>query len=82
MYRLWYPAALTLAVGVSALTVWPFIRNKSLGDQYVQELSTYIRTQLPIDAPVAVYGIGEIAFASQHPIAIPEALPVLERFHL
>jgi hypothetical protein len=85
LFRICYALALITAVLVSSFTVWPFIRNKAIADQTIVQLSDYIKTNLPPNAPVAVYAIGEIAFISQHPIidtggiTRPEAIPYLNR---
>ena len=57
-----------LAIALSVIATWPFVHNKSLEDAAVAEYSLWIKNNLPPDAPVAVYSIGEIAFISQHPI--------------
>ena len=84
-YRAAFSLALIAGVGISALTVWPFIRNKTIHDQALSQVAAYLRTQLPLDAPVAVYSIGELAYVSQHPIVDiggitrPGAIPYLNR---
>lgn len=61
-------ATLVAAIGVSLVIARPFVRNKGINCDAVRDLAMYIRTQLPPEAPVAVYSIGEIAFVSEHPI--------------
>jgi hypothetical protein len=68
LYRVCYVASITFAVVISVTAVWPFIRNKSIGDGDIARFSVFVRTQLPPDAPIALFGIGEIAFLSEHPI--------------
>ena len=81
--RILYLAALLSAVAISIVTVRPFIRNKGFDCQRIRDLALFMRDRIPRDAPVAVYSIGEIAFASQHPIVDtggitqPGALPYL-----
>jgi hypothetical protein len=84
-YQAAFGVALIAGVAISVLTVWPFIRNKTIGDQAIAQVATFIRTQLPPDAPVAVYAIGELSYVSQHPIidiggiTRPGAIPYLTR---
>jgi hypothetical protein len=81
--RVVYLAALVAAVAVSLITVRPFIRNKGINCDVTKDLAIFIRDHIPSDAPVALYGIGEIAFLSQHPIidtggiTRPGAIPYL-----
>ncbi len=81
--RILYIAALAAALAVSLVEARPFIRNKEFNCQITQDLALYIRDRLPPDAPVAAYSIGQIAFASQHPlidisgITRPGAVPFL-----
>jgi hypothetical protein len=83
-YQAAFTVALILGVAISALTVWPFVRNKSIHDRTLTQAAAFIRT-LPPDAPVAVYSIGQLAFESQHPIidtggiTRPDAIPYLNR---
>lgn len=78
-----YAAALVTGIIVSMITVRPFVHNKGVNCQAIREMATFIRNQLPPDAPVATYSIGQIAFDSQHPIidtggiTRPEAIPYL-----
>jgi hypothetical protein len=81
--RFLYAAVFVLGVFVSVITVRPFIRNKSVTCQNIRKLALFMHDNLPPDALVAVYSIGEIAFDSQHPIldtggiTRPDALPYL-----
>ena len=56
------------AVLVSVLLVHPFIRNKGLHDQGVAQLASFISRELPADAGVAVYSIGQLGFMVTNPI--------------
>ena len=81
--RVVYALALLYAAIVSVVVARPFIRNKGINCQAVNDLAVFIRDRVPPTAPVAAYGIGEIAFVSQHPIVDtggitrPEAIPYL-----
>ena len=81
--RVVYVAALVAAIAVSVITVRPFIRNKGINCDVTKDLAIFIHDHIPSDAPVALYGIGEIAFLSQHPIVDtggitrPGAIPYL-----
>jgi hypothetical protein len=83
VYRAVYAAALLAALAISLITVRPFVRNKGIDDQATQDLALFIRDHIPPDAPVAVYGIGEVVFYSEHPIVDtggitqPGAIPYL-----
>jgi hypothetical protein len=66
--RIVYVLALLVAAASSILIVRPFLRNKAYNCQTDRDLALFLRNQLPPDAPVAVYSIGEIAFVSEHPI--------------
>jgi hypothetical protein len=66
--RVVYIASLAVALAVSLLVARPFIRNKALNCRAVDGYALFIRNQIPSDAPVAAYAIGQIAFVSQHPI--------------
>jgi hypothetical protein len=78
-----YVIGLAVAVGVSVLVVVPFIRNKAIACDDVTVFAHYLHDQLPPDAPVAIYSIGQVAFVSQHPIVDtggitqPESIPYL-----
>ena len=78
-----YVLALLYAAIVSVAVVRPFIRNKGIYCQTVRDLALFIRDHVPPTAPVAVFGIGEIAFLSHHPIVDtggitrPEAIPYM-----
>jgi hypothetical protein len=78
-----YGLALIGAIGVSGIVVHPLIRNKGLNCIASQDLALFIRNQIPPDAPVATYVIGQLAFVSQHAIVDtggivqPESIPYL-----
>ena len=59
-------ATVVVAIAVSLAIVRPFVWNKGVDCDAVRGLAMYIRTNVPPDAPVAVYSIGEIAFVSEH----------------
>ena len=61
-------AAIAAGAGVSIAIVVPFLRNKSRNCDAVRQMARFIHDRLPPDAPVAAYGIGQIAFESEHPI--------------
>jgi hypothetical protein len=83
IYRLVLIACLAFAAFISVVSVWPFIRNKNIYVETVRQQSLFFHNQLPPDAPVAGYNIGEIAFFSEHPIVDtggitrPGAIPFL-----
>ncbi|MDO9235710.1 MAG: hypothetical protein Q7U28_06705 [Aquabacterium sp.] len=69
--RLVYPlagATVVFAFLVSVLLVHPFVRNKGEHDQGVAQLATFISRELPVDAGVAVYSIGQLGFMVGNPI--------------
>jgi len=78
-----YLAALAAGVAISVVIVVPFLRNKSQNCDAVRQMARFIHDRLPPDAPVAAYGIGQIAFESEHPIVDtggitqPGAIPYL-----
>jgi hypothetical protein len=67
-FRAAWIVALCAGAIVSCANTWPLISNKVECDRVTAEASLWIRNDLPPDAPVAVYGIGQIAFISEHPI--------------
>jgi hypothetical protein len=83
IYRLALAGCLVFAAAISIFTVWPFIHNKDIYVETVRQQSIYFQQQLPSNAPVAGYNIGEIAFFSEHPIldtggiTRPGAIPFL-----
>jgi hypothetical protein len=83
IYRPALIACLAFAAAISIVSVWPFIRNKNVFVETVRQQSLFFHNQLPPDAPVAGYNIGEIAFFSEHPIVDtggitrPGAIPYL-----
>ena len=78
-----YSAPMVAALCVSLAVVAPLIRNKAQNCATGERIAAYIRQQVPADAPVAAYSIGQIAFQSEHPIIDtsgimrPEAIPHL-----
>jgi hypothetical protein len=66
--RIVYAASLAAALIVSVVTTRPFIRNKAINCQVTQDFAIFIRDHIPPNASVALYGIGQIAFVSEHPI--------------
>ncbi len=74
--------ALCFGVLVSALATWPLISAKKQVDRSYAELAEYVR-QLPPEAGVANYSIGEAAFLSRHliidtgGITRPSLIPLL-----
>jgi hypothetical protein len=78
-----YVLALLYAAIVSVTVARPFIRNKGIDCQTARDLALFIRDHVPPTAAVAAFGIGELAFVSQHPIVDtggitrPEAIPYL-----
>jgi hypothetical protein len=66
--RVIYLTTLLAAAVVSLAIVRPFITNKGIDCDQTTDMALFIRNQLPPDAPVAMYAIGQIAFISQHPI--------------
>ncbi len=85
LYRVGMAGSLVLAIVISAGSVRPFIRNKAALDAEIKDFAQVIRTQVPPDALVADYSIGEVAFYSEHPIldiggiTRPEAIPYLNQ---
>jgi hypothetical protein len=68
VYRVSLLGALLAATMVSAVVTWPLIRNKVVGDQKIEQEAAFVHNDLPSDAPLAIYAIGEMAFDSQHPL--------------
>jgi hypothetical protein len=60
--------AVVVALGISVISTWTFIANKTQLDRVIEQAAYWIDGNLPPDALVATYGIGEIAFVSRHPI--------------
>lgn len=63
-----FVAAIAVGASVSIAIVVPFLRNKSQNCDAVRQMARFIHDRLPPDAPIAAYGIGQIAFESRHPI--------------
>ncbi len=69
--KLWRPAAgltalLTLFLSVTA--TWTLVHVKTLSDTENAAMSSWIRQNIPPDAPIAMFNIGEVAFLSEHPV--------------
>ncbi|HEV2645112.1 MAG TPA: hypothetical protein VGU46_01975 [Acidobacteriaceae bacterium] len=68
-------------IAVSMIATRPLIANKAEGRRLGDALALYVRNNLPSNAPVAAYSIGQLAFMSEHPIidtggiTRPEAIP-------
>jgi len=81
--RVLYLASLAAALAVSVIIARPLIRNKAINCDVMQGFALFMHDHIPPDAPVAVYGIGQIAFVSEHPIVDtggitrPGAIPYL-----
>jgi hypothetical protein len=82
-YRLCLSVALVFALALSTFSVWLFVRNKAISDGIVAELASFIKLQLPADAAIADYSIGEMAFLCERTvvdtggITRPGAIPFL-----
>lgn len=48
--------------------VVPHVANKKDHSQVISRASAFIRQHIPVQDPVAVYAIGQIAFESRHPL--------------
>jgi hypothetical protein len=57
-----------IGLGTVAAIVFPHVSNKVELVNTVSSAVAFIREKLPADAPIAVYGIGQVAFESRHPI--------------
>jgi hypothetical protein len=83
LYRICLIGSLAAAAFISIFSAWPFIRNKGIFVEEARQQALFIRNELPADAPVADYSIGEIAYYSEHPIidtggiTRPGAIPYL-----
>jgi hypothetical protein len=66
-----YPGLVLVMLGygavVSLLSTRPLVKNKVADDALYAQLAACMRN-LPLDAPVALYPIGETAFLSEHPV--------------
>lgn len=73
-----------LALVDSVAYAWPNVHNKVAGDRALADLSRWVTRNLPPDAAIALYPIGEIAFLSQHPVVDtggimqPSAIPYMD----
>jgi hypothetical protein len=62
-------AAMTVSsLAILILIVYPHVSNKIKLVKTLTAAAAYMRDNLPPDAPVAVYAIGQLAFESRHPI--------------
>ena len=85
--RVWANRVVAVMVAVSmatvALIVFPHVTNKVKLVKNVSAAAQFIRNNLPANAPVAVYSIGQFAFDGRHPlidiggITRPDVLPIL-----
>ena len=57
-----------VSVATLGLTVIPHVENKKETVRLFAQVGSYLQDQVPKDAPVAVYAIGELAFTSRHPL--------------
>jgi len=55
-------------LGVLTTIVYPHVSNKIKLVKTLSIAAAYIRDNLPPEAPVAVYAIGQLAFESRHPL--------------
>jgi len=61
--------AMVLAATLTiSLVVVPHLINKQKYIDVLAQISRYLRDQMPRQAPVAVFAIGEVAFESRHPL--------------
>jgi hypothetical protein len=78
-----FAAIMVVSIVELALIVVPHVTNKVRLASNVSTAVEFIRNKLPPDAPIAVYGIGQYAFESRHPlidmggITRPGVLPYL-----
>ncbi len=81
-YRFCVRVSIFVATAISVLSVWRYIGNKGIFVEVVRQQALFMH-QLPPDALVADYNIGEVAFFSEHPIldtggiTRPGAIPYL-----
>ncbi len=72
-----------IAGAINFISVLPHLANKVLSIARVSVMTEYIRSQVPADAPIAVYAIGQIGFQTPNPIidlgglTMPAAQPYL-----
>lgn len=77
-------SSIVLALVGSVAYAWPNVYNKVLGDRALADLARWVTHNLPPDAPIALYPIGELAFLSQHPVVDtggimqPSAIPYMK----
>jgi hypothetical protein len=78
-----FAAIMIVSIVELAMIVFPHVANKVKVVKNVSGAVEFIRDSLPPGAPIAVYGIGQLAFESRHPlidiggITRPEVLPYL-----
>jgi hypothetical protein len=68
LWRTAVAGMLLVSVGTIWLVVVPHVTNKKEAVLRFAEVASFVRDQLPPQAPLAAYAIGEIAFRSQHPL--------------
>ena len=70
--NLLFRGGLALALVVALLTVMvsvvPHVQNKKEGVHAFAAVSTFVRDNVPAQAPVAIFAIGEVAFNTRHPL--------------
>lgn len=82
--RLIYVGGFAVATVSSLMVTRPLVRNKGILCDRISQYALYIRNNLPPQAPVAIFSIGQVAFISQHPIidtggiVRPDSLPYLK----
>jgi hypothetical protein len=60
--------SLAVACAMFVMMVRPHVLNKARLVETVRQAAVFIRNELPPDAPLAIYSIGEVAFESRHPV--------------
>ena len=83
LMRSGFAAIMVVSILELTMIVFPHVANKVRLVKNVSDAVEFIRGSLPPDAPIAVYGIGQFAFESRHPlidiggITRPGVLPYL-----
>jgi hypothetical protein len=78
-----FAAIVAVSIVELVVIVFPHVTNKVTLVKNISSAVAFIRDKLPPEAPIAVYGIGQFAFESQHPlidiggITRPGVLPYL-----
>lgn len=84
----WLKRSVLAAMGLAALVtvclaVVPHVKNKMACTRAYAEVSTFIRSHVPADAPVLAYAIGQVELETRHPlidsggITRPSVIPFL-----